>query len=122
MQSHIMRLAVQVTTVCRCAIYWTLYSKLSINISFLTHQLNGVGPDQTQHYVTSHLGSHCLYITVPFVRYSANRLDGHDVTTNVANYDISAKNAGPDQMSHYVASHLGSHCLYYVLFMGHSAH
>ena len=24
----------------------------------LTHQLNSVGPDQTPHYVVSHLGSH----------------------------------------------------------------
>ena len=51
----------------------------------------------------------------------SNRLDGYDVTTNVANYDIqSAKSADPDQMPHYAESHLGSHSLYYVPFMGHS--
>ena len=50
-----------------------------------------------------------------------NRLDGYDVTTNVANYDIqSAKSADPNQMPHYAESHLGSHSLYYVPFMGHS--
>ena len=52
----------------------------------------------------------------------SNRLDGYDITTNVANYDIqSAKGADPDQMPHYAESHLGSHNLYYVLFMVHSA-
>ena len=51
-----------------------------------------------------------------------NRLDGYDVTTNVANYDIqSAKSADPDQMPHYAESHQGSHSLYYVSFMGNSA-
>ena len=41
--------------------------------------------------------------------------------TNVAKYAISAKSAGPGQMPHYVASHRGSRCLYYVPFTGHSA-
>ena len=66
MQSHTMRRAIQVSTVCRCPICEILCS---------------------------------------------NRLDGHDHATHVANYDISAKSAGPDQMPHYAASHLGSHCL-----------
>ena len=32
-----------------------------------------------------------------------NRLDGHDATANVANYDMSAKSTGPDQTPHYAA-------------------
>ena len=86
----------------------------------MTHQLNRVGPDQTPHYVVSHLGSHCLYVCPVYEMLCSNRLDGYDVTTNVANYDIqSAKIADPDQMPHYAESHLGSHILYYVPFMGH---
>ena len=81
-----------------------------------------MGPDQTPHYVVSHLGSHCFYICPVYEMLCVNRLDGYDVTTNVAYYDIqSAKSADPDQMPHYAESHLGSHSLYYVPFMGHSA-
>ena len=81
-----------------------------------------MGPDQTPHYAVSHLGSHCLYICPVYEMLCLNRLDGYDVTTNVANYDIqSAKSADPDQMPHYAESHLDSHSLYYVPFMGHSA-
>ena len=79
-----------------CYIYGTLYSNLLDN---LTHQLNSVGPDQTPHYAVSHLGSHCLYICPVYEMLCLNRLDGYDVTANVANYDIqSAKSADPDQM------------------------
>ena len=114
-----MRRAILVSTDCKCAIYGTLYSNLLDN---LTHQLNSVGPDQTLHCAVSHLGSHCLFICPVYEMLWLNRLDGYDVTTNVANYDIqSAKSADPDQMPHYAESHLGSHSLYYVPFMGHSA-
>ena len=65
----------------------------------MTHQLNSVGPDQTPHYAVSNLGSHCLYICPVYEMLCLNRLDGYDVTANVANYDIqSAKSADPDQM------------------------
>ena len=116
MQSHIMRRDIQFSTVCRCAIYWTL-PKLNkeISISFLTHQLNGVGPDQTPHFPTVCICPFCEILC-------SNRLDGLDVITYVANYDISAKSAGPDQMPHYAESHLGLNCFYYVPFMGHSAY
>ena len=111
-QSHIMRRAILVSTDCRCAIYWTLYSSLLDNS---THQLNSVGPDQTPYYAVSHLRSHCLYICPVYEMLCSNRLDRYDVITNVANYDIqSAKSAGPDQMPHCAESHLGSHSLYYV--------
>ena len=114
-----MRRAILVSTDCSCAIYWTLYSNLLDN---LTHQLNSVGPDQTPHYAVSHLGSHCFYLCPVYEMLCSIRLDGYDVTTNVANYDIqSAKSADPDQMPHYAESHLGSHSLYSVPFMGLSA-
>ena len=117
-----MRRAILVSTDCRClflSIYWTLYSNL---LDSLTHQLNSVGPDQTPHYAVSHLDLHCFYICPVYEMLCSNRLDGYDVTTNVDNYDIqSAKSADPDQMPHYTESHLGSHSLYYVPFMGHSA-
>ena len=109
-----MRRAILVSTDCRCAIYWVLYSNLLDN---LTYQLNSVGPDQTPNYAVSHLGSHSLHICPVYEILCSNshRLDGYDVTTNVANYDIhSAKSADPDQMTHYAESHLGSHSLYYV--------
>ena len=82
-----MRRAILVSTDCRCAINWTLYSNLL--------EAKQCGP-------------------------CSNRLDGYDVTTYVANYDIQlAKSADPGQMPHYAESHLGSHSLYYVPFMGH---
>ena len=81
-----------------------------------------MGPDQTPHYAVSHLGSHCFYICSVYEMLCSNRLDGYDVSTNVANYDIqSAKSADPDQMPYYAESHLGSHSLHYVPFMGYSA-
>ena len=69
---------------------------------FLTHQ-----------QAASYLGLLCMYVSDLWdTLLKLGRWNG---------YVVSAKSADPDQTPHYVASHRGSHCLYYVPFMGQSA-
>ena len=97
---HIVRRLILVCTVCICPIYGILCSNRLNGLMLLKYDISAksAGPDQTPRLCGVSSGFALLVLRPIYETLCFNGLDGHAVTACVANADISANSASPDQM------------------------